>query len=198
MFKNYCLRLVFTVIDTVPKEAIFIIKCLFIDNMAKVSWRPGTMVYPLPAALVTCGADREEWNMLTVAWTGTICSDPAMCYISVRPERHSYPIIRDRMEFTINLTTADMARATGEKVASPTIEESPLSIECRVKSIVSLGSHDMFIAEVLNVRADDKYIDPETGRFSLESSGIMAYSHGNYYELGKLIGKFGFSVQKRK
>ncbi len=189
--------------------------------MAKVSWRPGTMVYPLPAALVTCGADREEWNMLTVAWTGTICSDPAMCYISVRPERHSYPIIRDRMEFTINLTTADMARATdwagvrsgknydkwketgltpipGEKVASPTIEESPLSIECRVKSIVSLGSHDMFIAEVLNVRADDKYIDPETGRFSLESSGIMAYSHGNYYELGKLIGKFGFSVQKRK
>lgn len=189
--------------------------------MAKVSWRPGTMVYPLPAALVTCGADREEWNMLTVAWTGTICSDPAMCYISVRPERHSYPIIRDRMEFTINLTTADIARATdwagvrsgknydkwketgltpipGEKVASPTIEESPLSIECRVKSIVSLGSHDMFIAEVLNVRADDKYIDPETGRFSLESSGIMAYSHGNYYELGKLIGKFGFSVQKRK
>lgn len=189
--------------------------------MAKVSWRPGTMVYPLPAALVTCGADREEWNMLTVAWTGTICSDPAMCYISVRPERHSYPIIKDRMEFTINLTTADMARATdwagvrsgknydkwketgltpipGEKVASPTIEESPLSIECRVKSIVSLGSHDMFIAEVLNVRADDKYIDPETGRFSLESSGIMAYSHGNYYELGKLIGKFGFSVQKRK
>ncbi|WP_301746467.1 flavin reductase family protein, partial [uncultured Duncaniella sp.] len=177
--------------------------------MAKVSWRPGTMVYPLPAALVTCGADREEWNMLTVAWTGTICSDPAMCYISVRPERHSYPIIRDRMEFTINLTTADMAKATdwagvrsgknydkwketgltpipGEKVASPTIEESPLSIECRVKSIVSLGSHDMFIAEVLNVRADDKYIDPETGRFSLESSGIMAYSHGNYYELGKL------------
>ena len=189
--------------------------------MAKVSWRPGTMVYPLPAALVTCGADREEWNMLTVAWTGTICSDPAMCYISVRPERHSYPIIRDRMEFTINLTTADMAKATdwagvrsgknydkwketgltpipGEKVASPTIEESPLSMECRVKSIVSLGSHDMFIAEVLNVRADDKYIDPETGRFSLESSGIMAYSHGNYYELGKLIGKFGFSVQKRK
>lgn len=221
MFKNYCLRLVFTAVDTVSEEARFIIKCLFIDNMAKVSWRPGTMVYPLPAALVTCGADREEWNMLTVAWTGTICSDPAMCYISVRPERHSYPIIRDRMEFTINLTTADMARATdwagvrsgknydkwketgltpipGEKVASPTIEESPLSIECRVKSIVSLGSHDMFIAEVLNVRADDKYIDPETGRFSLESSGIMAYSHGNYYELGKLIGKFGFSVQKRK
>lgn len=189
--------------------------------MSKISWRPGTMIYPLPAALVTCGADRDEWNMLTVAWTGTICSDPAMCYISVRPERHSYPIIKKRMEFTINLTTADMARATdwagvrsgkdhdkwkdtgltplpGEKVSSPTILESPLSIECRVKSIISLGSHDMFVAEVLNVRADERYIDPETGRFSLENSGIMAYSHGNYYELGKLIGKFGFSVQKRK
>jgi len=125
------------------------------------------------------------------------------------------------MEFTINLTTAAMAKATdwtgvrsgkdhdkwketgltplpGEKVASPTIAESPLSIECRVKTIISLGSHDMFIAEVLNVRADARYIDPTTGRFSLENSGIMAYSHGNYYELGKLIGKFGFSVQKRK
>ena len=169
--------------------------------MAKISWRPGTMIYPLPAALVTCGSNPEEWNMLTVAWTGTICSDPAMCYISVRPERHSYPIIRERMEFTINLTTAAMAKATdwagvrsgkdydkwqetgltplpGEKVSSPTIGESPLSIECRVKTIMSLGSHDMFIAEVLNVRADDRFIDPETGRFSLEKSGIMAYSHG--------------------
>ena len=189
--------------------------------MAKISWRPGTMIYPLPAALVTCGSNPEEWNMLTVAWTGTICSDPAMCYISVRPERHSYPIIRERMEFTINLTTAAMAKATdwagvrsgkdydkwqetgltplpGEKVSSPTIGESPLSIECRVKTIMSLGSHDMFIAEVLNVRADDRFIDPETGRFSLEKSGIMAHSHGQYFELGDLIGKFGFSVQKRK
>ncbi len=189
--------------------------------MTKISWRPGTMIYPLPAALVTCGASPEEWNMLTVAWTGTICSDPAMCYISVRKERHSYPIIKERMEFTINLTTEAMANATdwagvrsgkdynkwketgltpipGEKVASPTIEESPLSIECRVKTIMSLGSHDMFIAEVLNVRADDRFIDTETGRFSLEKSGIMAYCHGHYFELGKLIGKFGFSVQKRK
>lgn len=189
--------------------------------MAKISWRPGTMIYPLPAVLVTCGSTPEDWNMLTVAWTGTICSDPAMCYISVRPERFSYPLIKKTMEFTINLTTADMARATdwagvrsgadydkwketglnplpGEKVASPTIAESPLSIECRVKSIVALGTHDMFIAEVLNVRADDRYIDSETGRFSLESSGIMAYSHGHYFELGKLLGKFGFSVQKNK
>lgn len=187
----------------------------------KRCWKPGTMIYPLPAVLVTCGQSVGESNMLTVAWVGTVNTDPAMCYISVRPERHSYPIIRERMEFTINLTTAAMAKATdwagvrsgkdydkwqetgltplpGEKVSSPTIGESPLSIECRVKTIMSLGSHDMFIAEVLNVRADDRFIDPETGRFSLEKSGIMAYSHGQYFELGDLIGKFGFSVQKRK
>lgn len=188
--------------------------------MAKTSWRPGTMIYPLPAVLVTCGASPADWNMITVAWTGTVCSDPAMCYISVRKERHSYQLLLDNMEFTINLTTKDMARATdwagvrsgrdydkwketgltpipGEKVASPTIEQSPLSIECRVKSVTSLGTHDMFLAEVLNVRADDRFIDPETGRFSLEKSGIMAYCHGHYFELGKLIGKFGFSVQKK-
>ncbi len=187
--------------------------------MSKISWRPGTMVYPLPAALVTVGATPEEWNCLTVAWIGTICSDPAMLYISVRPERHSHAILMERMVFTVNLTTADMARATdwcgvrsgkdfdkwketgltpipGEKVASPTIEQSPLSIECRVKSVTSLGSHDMFIAEVLNVRADSRYIDPETGRFALEKSGLMAYCHGHYFSLGEMIGKFGFSVQK--
>ena len=189
--------------------------------MSKVSWKPGTMIYPLPAALVTCGEERKEWNMLTVAWLGTICTNPAMCYISVRPERHSYPILKRCMEFTINLTTVEMARATdwcgvrsgadfdkwketgltpipGESVASPNIEESPLSIECRGKSIISLGSHDMFIAEVLNVRADSRYIDPETGAFSLEESGLLAYSHGKYFSLGEIIGKFGFSVKKSK
>lgn len=187
----------------------------------KVSWRPGTMIYPLPAVLVTVGEKPEEWNMLTVAWTGTICSDPAMCYVSIRKERFSYPILVRTGEFTINLTTESMARATdwcgvrsgadydkwketglvplpGEKVKSPTIEQSPLSIECRVKTSMDLGSHVMFIADVLNVRADDRYIDPETGRFSLESSGLMAYSHGQYFKLGELIGKFGFSVQKKK
>lgn len=187
----------------------------------KVSWRPGTMIYPLPAVLVTVGEKPEEWNMLTVAWTGTICSDPAMCYVSIRKERFSYPILARTGEFTINLTTESMARATdwcgvrsgadydkwketglvplpGEKVKSPTIEQSPLSIECRVKTSMDLGSHVMFIADVLNVRADDRYIDPETGRFSLESSGLMAYSHGQYFKLGELIGKFGFSVQKKK
>ena len=189
--------------------------------MAKISWKPGTMIYPLPAALVTCGREKEEWNVITVAWWGTICTNPAMCYISVRPERYSYPLLTKYMEFTINLTTAAMALPTdwcgvrsgkdydkwketgltpipGEMVSSPTIEESPLSIECRVKSITSLGSHDMFIAEVLNVRADTRFIDPETGAFSLEDSGLMAYCHGKYFKLGEVLGKFGFSVKKNR
>lgn len=189
--------------------------------MSKQSWRPGTMIYPLPAVIVTVGATPEEWNPITIAWTGTICSGPAMCYISVRKERHSFDILMRHMEFTINLTTTEMAKATdwigvrsgrdydkwkeigltpipGVAVASPTIEESPLSIECRVKSVTDLGTHHMFVADVLNVRADTKWIDPETGRFSLEKSGIMTYCHGHYYGLGELIGKFGFSVQKQK
>lgn len=188
--------------------------------MSKVSWKPGTMVYPAPAALVTVGADPGEWNMLTVAWTGTICTDPAMLYISVRPSRHSYPILKDRMEFTLNLTTEEMARATdwvgvksgadydkwketgltpipGEKVASPTILESPLSIECRVKEVVSLGTHDMFIADVLNLRADQQWIDSETGQFSLRAAGLMVYVHGKYFSLGDMIGHFGYSVRKK-
>ncbi len=187
----------------------------------KLSWRPGTMIYPLPAVLVTCGATPEEWNMITIAWVGTICSDPAMCYISVRPERHSYPLLIKNMEFTINLTTADMARATdwagvrsgrdhdkwketalhpipGEMVKSPTIEESPVSIECRVKSVTHLGSHDMFIADVINVRADSRYINQETGKLELEKAGMLVYSHGQYFALGDLLGHFGFSVRKKK
>ena len=157
--------------------------------------------------------------MLTIAWTGTICSDPAMCYISVRPERASYPLIVENMEFTINLTTEKMALATdwvgvrsgrdynkwektgltplpGEKVASPTILESPLSIECRVKEIIKLGTHDMFISDVLNVRVDESLMD-STGKFNIERAGLMAYVHGHYYSLGEMIGKFGFSVKKR-
>ena len=187
--------------------------------MSKVSWRPGTQIYPLPAVLVTCGNSPENWNMLTVAWTGTICYDPAMCYISVRKERASYPLLVENMEYTINLTTVEMARATdwagvrsgrdydkwketgltpipGEKVSSPTIEQSPLSIECRVKEIIHLGTHDMFISDVLNVRADSRYLDPETGKFSLEKAGLLAYSHGQYFSLGDIIGHFGFSVKK--
>lgn len=178
------------------------------------------MVYPAPAALVTCGSAPEDWNMLTIAWTGTICTDPAMLYISVRPERYSYPLLLKNMEFTLNLTTEDMARATdwagvrsgkdynkwketgltplpGDMVKSPTILESPLSIECRVKEVMHLGSHDMLIADVLCVRADDRYMDEATGAFSFKKAGLMAYVHGGYYALGDLIGTFGFSVKKK-
>lgn len=189
-------------------------------NSKKTSWKPGTMIYPLPAVIVTAGSSREDWNAITIAWTGTICTNPSMCYISVRPERFTYPLIVKNMEFTINLTTVDMARATdwigvrsgrdydkwketgltplpGECVQSPTIAESPLSIECRVKNIMKLGSHHMFIAEVVNVRADENLINPESGKFELEKAGLLAYSHGAYFSLGELIGTFGFSVKKK-
>lgn len=185
----------------------------------KVSWKPGTQIYPLPAVLVTCGT-MEHSNMLTVAWTGTICTNPPMCYISVRPERFSHPIIKERGEFTINLTTEAMARATdwagvrsgadfdkwaetgltpekGEKVECPHIKESPLSIECRVKEIISLGSHDMFIADVVNVLADEALIDPATGAFDLAAAGLISYSHGHYFKQGAEIGHFGWSVKKK-
>lgn len=186
---------------------------------SKITWRPGTQIYPLPAVIVTCGDKPENWNMITISWVGTICSDPAMCYISVRPERTSYPLIVKNMEYTINLTTEKMAHATdwigvrsgrdfnkwektgltplpGEFVESPTLQESPLSIECRVKEIIKLGTHDMFISEVLGVRVDSDFMD-ESGRFDLERAGLIAYSHGFYYSLGKMIGKFGFSVKKK-
>jgi len=171
--------------------------------------------------MISCGAEESEYNILTVSWVGTICSNPALCYISVRPERHSYPIIKKNMEFVINLTTKEMAFATdwcGVKsgkdfnkfhemkltqgkaviVKAPIIEEAPLCIECKVKQIIPLGSHDMFISEVVNILADEKYIDNQTGAFDMEKAGLLAYSHGKYYELGKLIGKFGWSVKKKK
>ena len=188
--------------------------------MSKQSWKPGTLIYPLPAVLVTTGATPEEYNMLTIAWTGTICTDPPMCYISVRKERHSYDIIRRTGEFCINLTTEDMAHATywcgvrsgrnedkwkatgltpmtNPHVSAPIIAESPLSICCRVREVKELGSHDMFIADVVGVEADDRFIDPETGKFSLDKANPIVYSHGEYYSLGKLIGHFGWSVRKK-
>lgn len=187
--------------------------------MGKISWKPGNMLYPAPAVIVTAGADPSEWNMLTIAWTGTICTNPAMLYISVRPSRFSYELLVKNMEFTLNLTTEDMAKATdwvgvksgaeynkwkatgltpiaGEKVSSPTILESPLSIECKILEIKKLGSHDMFIAEVLNVRADSQWLNKSTGEFSLKEAGLLVYVHGGYYALGEFIGKFGFSVKK--
>ncbi|MDD5185389.1 MAG: flavin reductase family protein [Paludibacter sp.] len=186
-----------------------------------VSWKPGTLIYPLPAVLISCGSSPEDYNLLTISWVGTICTNPPMCYISVRPERHSYDIIKKNREFVINLTNEDMAFATdwcgvksgkdfnkfeemkltpekGEKVNAPIVKESPICIECKVKEIIPLGSHDMFIAEVVNVQADVKYIDPETDTFKLSEARLIAYSHGHYYKLGEEIGKFGWTVKKKK
>ncbi|MDR0962694.1 MAG: flavin reductase family protein [Mediterranea sp.] len=186
----------------------------------KTDWKPGTMIYPLPAVMVSCGSTPEEYNILTVAWVGTICSNPPMCYISVRPERHSYDIIKRNMEFVINLTTKQLARETdwcgvrsGNKyrkfeemhltpgkcsvVQAPLIEEAPLCIECRVKEILSLGSHDMFIADVVNIRADEDYLN-DNGKLELAETNPLVYVHGGYYELGEKIGKFGWSVEKKK
>lgn len=189
--------------------------------MEKVQWKPGTMIYPVPAVMVSCGSTPEEYNIITVAWTGTICSDPPMCYISIRPERHSYNIIKRNGCFVINLTTSKLAYATdwcGVKsgrdvdkfkannltpipssiVSAPMIKESPLSIECVVKEIKKLGSHDMFISEVVAVNADDQYIDKVSGAFKLNDTTPVCYSHGKYYEVGKQLGKFGYSVRKKR
>lgn len=184
----------------------------------KLDWKPGTMLYPLPAVIVSCG-DENASNLITVAWTGTVCTSPAMLYISVRPERYSYDIIRRAGEFTVNLTTAAMARATdlcgvrsgrdtdkwaasglhpvpGVAVACPSVLESPVSLECKVNQILELGSHHMFLAEVINVRADDAYLDDD-GRFDLAKAGLLNYSHGHYYCQGRPLGHFGFSVRRK-
>lgn len=187
----------------------------------KQDWKPGTMIYPLPAVMISCGSTPEEYNIITVSWVGTICSNPPMCYVSIRPERFSHDIIKRNKEYVINLTTEELAKATdwcgvrsGKNynkfkemqltpgkatiVNAPIIEEAPLSIECRVKEIIPLGSHDMFISEVVNIKADEKYFDPKTEKFDLERTKPLIYVHGNYYGLGRLIGKFGWSVQKKK
>ncbi len=187
----------------------------------KEHWKPGTLIYPLPAVLVSCGAAPDEYNMLTVAWTGTVCTNPAMCYISVRPERHSHAIISRTGAFVINLTTRDLARATdwcgvksgrdcdkfremgltplpATEVDAPLIGESPVNIECRVRQIIPLGSHDMFLAEVVHVDVDASLIDPDTGKFRLEKAHLIAYAHGEYFDLGKSLGHFGWSVRKKK
>jgi flavin reductase (DIM6/NTAB) family NADH-FMN oxidoreductase RutF len=189
--------------------------------MSKLIWKPGTMIYPLPAVMVSCGAVPEEFNILTISWTGTICSNPAMCYISVRPERHSYNIIKKNGEYVINLTTKSLAFAAdwcgvksgsrynkfkemnltpvkASQVNAPLINESPINIECVVKEIKELGSHHMFISEVVAVNADEEYFDRETGLFNLNEAIPLCYSHGKYYETGKFIGKFGYSVEKKK
>ena len=187
--------------------------------MGKVTWKPGTFLYPLPAVMVSCGTMKKS-NIITVAWTGILNTNPAMVYISVRPSRYSYHLIKEQGEFIINLTNKNLARATdwcgvktGAKVDKfkemklhkekakfvkcPMIKESPVSVECRVKDIKELGSHHMFIAEVLAINSDKKYID-DKGAFDISKCDLIAYSNGHYYQLGKKIGRFGFSVQKKK
>ncbi len=188
--------------------------------MSKQFWKPSNMLYPLPAVMVSCAREGEKPNILTLAWVGTICSDPVMVSISVRPERYSYNIIKETKEFVINLTTEDLTRATdfcgvrsgkdvdkfkemkltpmpSQKIKAPGIAESPVNIECKVKEVVPLGSHHMFIAEVVGVNVDEDLLD-EKGRLDLRKARLIAYSHGEYMSLGKKLGKFGYSVQKRK
>lgn len=188
--------------------------------MEKEFWKPGNMLYPLPAVMVSCQEEGKLPNIITVAWTGTVCTNPPMVYISVRPERYSYDIIKNSREFVINLTTKELAFATdfcgvrsgrdvdkfkemnltpigSETVKAPGILESPVNIECQVREIRELGSHSMFLAEVTGVRVDKKYMD-EKGRFDLSQARPLIYSHGEYFEPGKRLGKFGYSVQKRK
>ncbi len=204
------------------KNRFFYHDCVFFSTFAvmKQNWRPGNMIYPLPALLVSCGSSPEDYNMLTAAWTGTLCSDPVMCYVSIRPERHSHHLIERDMAFTLNLTNRALARATdwcgvrsgrdcdkwaemgltpvqGVTVCSPYIKEAPVSLECQVQDILRLGSHDMFIAQVLNVIVDDEYLDPETGRLDLKRADLITYCHGQYYTLGEALGHFGWTVRKR-
>jgi len=188
--------------------------------MGKIQWKPGNMVYPLPAVIVTCGESIEEYNGITVAWTGTICTNPPMTYISLRPSRHSYELIKKQGGFVINLTTEALSFATdylgvrsgskedklsnmnldydiGEIIKAPLLKKSPVCIECKTTEIKELGSHHMFMAEVVKVHVEESYMDAND-RFHLEKSKPIVYSHGNYYGLGDYQGKFGYSVAKKK
>lgn len=190
-------------------------------EIKKEIWKPGNMLYPLPAVLVSVAARDGRDNLITVAWTGTVCSDPAMLYISVRPERYSYELLKDSGEFVVNLTTEELAYATdwcgvrsgrdfdkwkethltrgkaNSLSFAPTVAESPVNIECKTTDIRELGSHHMFLAEVVSVQVDAKYMD-EKGKFFLNHTGLLAYSHGEYLTLGKEVGRFGWSVKKSK
>lgn len=189
--------------------------------MSKIEWKPGTMIYPLPAVMVSCGDTPDNYNIITISWTGTINTNPAMCYISVRPERHSYNIIKNTGCFVINLTTSALAKETdwcgvrsgkdynkfeklglhaepAQHIAAPMIQESPLSIECQVEQIIPLGSHHMFTARVLAVHAEERLIDKSTGALDLRQTEPISYIHGAYYTPGQRLGKFGFSVKKKR
>ena len=186
--------------------------------MGKQTWKPGNMLYPLPAVMVSVTDKEGKSNIITVAWTGTVCTNPPMVYISVRPERYSYPMIEETGEFVINLTTEKLAYATdycgvksgrdvdkfekmhltpekAGKVKAPMIQESPVNIECKVVKKEELGSHHMFLAEVVAVHVDEQYLD-EKNRFALEKTELISYVHGEYYSLGQLLGNFGYSIRK--
>ncbi|MBO4902723.1 MAG: flavin reductase family protein [Lachnospiraceae bacterium] len=188
--------------------------------MSKQTWKPGNMLYPLPAVMVSCKRQAEKANIITLAWAGTVCSEPAMVSISVRPERYSHDIISESGEFVINLVTEKLLAAcdwcgvrsgrdhdkfrewklheyTSEFMETPAILESPVNIYCRVKSVTELGSHDMFLADVVGVTVDEAYMDKD-GRFDLSATDLIAYSHGEYFALGEKLGKFGYSVKKEK
>ena len=189
--------------------------------MSKEVWKPGNMLYPLPAVMVSAGDRKGNQNIITVAWTGTVCTSPAILYISVRPERYTYRMLRDTGEFVVNLTTEELAYAAdwcgvksgrdvdkwkemhltpekaGHLIYAPMIGESPVNIECRVTEVKELGSHHMFLAEVLAVHVDPSYLT-ETGKFELNRAGLVAYSHGTYLGLGEQIGTFGYSVKKHR
>ena len=187
--------------------------------MAKQHWKAGNMLYPLPAVMVSCQSENEKPNIITVAWAGTICTNPPMVSISIRPERHSYHMIKESGEFVINLTTKDLVFATdycgvrsgrdvdkfkemkltpqpSQHIKTPGIAESPVNIECKVREIKELGCHHMFIADVLGVSIDDAYMD-EKGKFHLNDSELVTYSHGEYFLLGEKLGTFGYSVKKK-
>ncbi len=187
--------------------------------MAKQDWRPGNMLYPLPAVLVSTADRAGKQNLFTVGWTGTICSDPAMVSISVRPQRYSYHMIEETGEFVINLTTKALTYAAdycgvksgrdenkwesvhltpveGKKVKAPYILESPVNIECKVTQKIPLGTHDMFLAQVVMVHVSEEFLD-EKGKFHLERANPIVYSHGTYFALGEELGSFGYSIKKR-
>jgi len=189
--------------------------------MSKIAMKPGTMLYPLPAVMVSMGKTPEEYNIITISWTGTLNSSPPMCYISVRPERHSYGILKSNMEFVINLTTNDLIYATdwcgvksgkdfnkfkemnltpgkAQIVNAPLIEESPINIECKVSRIIPLGSHHLFMADVVAVNVDEKFKDQVTGSFDFKNIGLVSYSNGHYYKEGNEIGNYGFTAKKDK
>ncbi len=188
--------------------------------MAKQSWKPGNMLFPLPVVMVSCQREGERPNIITVAWAGTVCSDPPCVSVSVKKERYSYDIIRETGEFVINLVTKELTFATdycgvrsgrdvdkfremnltplaSRRVKAPGIAESPVNLECRVIRVIPLGSHDMFVAEIVGVTIEDEYLDGN-GRFHLNEAGLTAYSHGQYFSLGERIGKFGYSVEKKR